>query len=105
MTRMSGSASKAASTSGAWRAHISTETAFRRSGLLKIIQPIWPSLRPISFSVPTSMGALLSSYDSPISLQVTVIVLPAASANGWSSGSLQSSVLFWVVWFPETTVI
>src|SRR5262249_32296541 len=52
-TRIAGSASNAESTFGI-PAHISTETALRRSGLLKISQPIAPSLRPTSFSVPLS---------------------------------------------------
>ncbi len=74
-TRTSGSASKAASTSGIAR-HMSSETALRRSGLLKIIQPIGPSLRPISFSTPRS---IVSSASLAAATLTTAASLPSTA--------------------------
>jgi hypothetical protein len=55
ITRTSGSAAQAWSASGS-DCHISNEVALWRAGLLKMIHPIAPSLRAISFSVSVSMA-------------------------------------------------
>src|SRR5205814_22431 len=63
--------------------HMSTETALCRAGLLKVIQPIAPSLRAIMRWVPVSI--VVSIKDSPASRFNRAAALPPPPGGGRSA--------------------